>query len=104
MFDKETIIMARKEVTGYEAGVLVEAPANNIASKWALDGSHSSVGFSVKHMMVSNVRGEFRDVRGSLTLASPIEDSVVEIDIRPSSIDTRDVARDEHLRSADFFD
>ena len=72
---------------------------------FALDPVHSHVGFSVRHMMISNVRGEFRTVRGDLKLnEGDITQSQIDIEIDTSSIHTRDEQRDAHLRSPDFLD
>jgi polyisoprenoid-binding protein YceI len=81
----------------------VEIPGY-IAGTWAIDPVHSEVSFSVRHMMVSKVRGLFRDFSGTLVLADdPLASSVTaEIDV--DSIDTRNDQRDAHIRSADFFD
>jgi len=74
-------------------------------STWNIDPVHSVVEFKVKHMMISNVKGHFSKVSGTLTYdeATP-EKSSVEATIDVSSIDTRDAQRDGHLKSADFFD
>lgn len=73
--------------------------------RWVIDGSHSSVGFSVRHMMISNVRGAFERFSGELSYdaASP-EAASVSASIEVASINTREAKRDEHLKSADFFD
>src|SRR5271163_4320733 len=74
-------------------------------STWSIDPAHSSVHFKVRHMMISNVRGEFRTVRGDLKLNdADITQSEVSIEIDTSSIHTRDEQRDAHLRSPDFLD
>src|SRR4051794_29499318 len=72
---------------------------------WNIDPVHSVVEFKVKHMMISNVKGHFSKLSGTLTYdeARP-ENSTVEATIDVSSIDTRDAQRDGHLKSADFFD
>ena len=74
-------------------------------SVWEIDPAHSSVQFSVRHMMVSNVRGAFTKVAGSVhgDENDPTH-ATVEATIDTSSIDTREAKRDEHLRSPDFFD
>ncbi|MBO0825022.1 MAG: YceI family protein [Actinobacteria bacterium] len=74
------------------------------AATWTIDPVHSEVGFSVRHMMVSKVRGRFTKFSGEIvTAASPLQSSVTaEIDL--SSIDTGQEQRDEHIRSADFFE
>lgn len=72
---------------------------------WNIDVDHSEVGFAVKHLMVSTVRGSFRKVTGSIVIDSRnIERSHVEAVIDASSIETRQAQRDAHLRSPDFFD
>src|ERR687884_460545 len=79
----------------------VEIPA---AGTYAIDPSHSEVGFSVRHLMVSKVRGRFSDVAGTVVVADDPLASSVEVTIGTASIDTRDEKRDGHLRSGDFFD
>ncbi len=74
-------------------------------STWELDPTHASVEFSVKHMMMTTVRGRFKDVRGTLTIdeENP-NNSRVEVEIDVASLDTGVADRDAHLRSGDFFD
>jgi polyisoprenoid-binding protein YceI len=74
-------------------------------STWELDPAHSGAHFSIRHMMVSTVRGEFGKVAGVVKLdeADPTR-STVQATIDVSSINTRDPQRDAHLRSAEFFD
>jgi polyisoprenoid-binding protein YceI len=75
-----------------------------VAGSWTIDPLHSEVGFSVRHMMVSKVRGKFTKFSGELVTAeNPLASSVTaEIDL--SSIETGAEQRDAHLRSPDFFD
>jgi polyisoprenoid-binding protein YceI len=81
----------------------ISAPA--LAADYTLDGSHSYVGFSVRHMMVANQRGQFHDVSGTLTVhEADLTKSRVEVAIGVASIDTHEPKRDEHLKAADFFD
>ena len=81
------------------------ATSRTDVSHWDIDAAHSSVHFSVRHMMVSNVRGEFTRVSGSVTIdPRDITRSSVEAVIDAASVNTRDEKRDEHLRSADFLD
>ena len=72
---------------------------------WKLDPAHSSAEFKIKHMMISNVKGQFTGVKGALTLdAENLLNSKVEATIDSASINTGDAQRDAHLKSADFFD
>lgn len=72
---------------------------------WNIDPTHSVAEFKVKHMMISNVKGQFAKVSGKLTLdESRLEKSQVEAQIEAASIETRDAQRDAHLKSPDFFD
>ncbi|MFO0708585.1 MAG: YceI family protein [Sandaracinus sp.] len=74
-------------------------------AKWNVDASHTTVWFTVRHMMITNVRGEFGVVEGSVDwdAATPTAGSVTgSVDV--ASIDTREPKRDGHLKSADFFD
>ena len=74
-------------------------------TNWQIDAAHSSVGFKVKHMMISDVRGSFRDLQGMVMLdEDDLTNSKVEVTIAANSIDTGIKKRDDHLRSADFFD
>lgn len=75
------------------------------AAKYKLDPSHSQVGFSVKHLVVSNVKGHFSKYEGSFDFDEKKGTvSNVDVKIEAASINTNDEKRDEHLRSADFFD
>jgi polyisoprenoid-binding protein YceI len=72
---------------------------------WNLDPVHSVAEFKVKHMMISNVKGQFSGIKGMLTLdEANVIDSYVEASIEAASINTRDPQRDAHLKSADFLD
>src|ERR1700687_5058368 len=71
---------------------------------WNIDPAHSVAEFKVKHMMISNVKGQFAKVTGALSLdESDLTDSRVGALIEAASIETRDAQRDAHLKSADFF-
>jgi len=74
------------------------------AGTYALDPSHSSVGFVARHAMVTKVRGSFNDVASTFTIAPEVSDSTANVTIQAGSIDTRSKDRDGHLVSADFFD
>jgi polyisoprenoid-binding protein YceI len=74
-------------------------------NNWNLDTVHSGINFSVRHMVVSKVRGRFGKFTGDIALdEGDLSRSVVEATIDASSIDTGTAQRDDHLRSADFFD
>jgi polyisoprenoid-binding protein YceI len=95
----------------YRNGVLFETEQETnqeglfMTTTWDLDPAHSSANFSVKHMMIAKVHGGFTKLTGKLTLdRGNLSASSVEATIDASSIDTREAKRDEHLRSADFFD
>jgi polyisoprenoid-binding protein YceI len=90
--ETQTMTTSTETIPGYVAGT------------WAIDAFHSEVGFSVRHMMVSKVRGKFGKFTGELVTAEdPLASSVTaEIDL--ASIDTGNEQRDGHLRSTDFFD
>jgi polyisoprenoid-binding protein YceI len=72
---------------------------------WNIDPAHSAAEFKVKHMMISNVKGQFAKVTGALTLdESVLANSKVQAVIEAASIETRDAQRDAHLKSPDFLD
>lgn len=72
---------------------------------WTIDPVHSAVGFSVKHMRITTVRGRFADISGQITIDhGHFGNSRVDVEIGAASIDTGNEKRDAHLKSADFFD
>jgi polyisoprenoid-binding protein YceI len=79
----------------------VQHPADGT---WAIDPSHSSIEFSVRHLMVGKTKGRFATWSGTIQIAEEPSASSVSIEIDPASIDTKDETRDQHLRSADFLD
>lgn len=81
------------------------ATPQTAVTTWNLDPVHSVAEFKVKHMMISNVKGQFTGISGVLALDEQnIANSRVEASIDAASINTRDTQRDAHLKSADFFD
>ena len=84
--------MTTIDIPGYRAGT------------WVLDPAHSEVTFSVRHMMISKVRGTFGMKSATLIAPENPLDAKVEASVDVTSIDTNDEGRDGHLRSADFFD
>src|ERR1700719_5036592 len=85
-------VTAAQTIPGYTAG------------SWTIDPVHSEVGFSVRHMMVSKVRGKFTSFSGELITGQDPSDSSVTAEIDMASIDTGNEQRDGHIRSADFFE
>ena len=75
-----------------------------LAGTWSIDPVHSDVSFSVRHMMVSKVKGRFGAFSGTIVTAENPLDSSVTAEIDLSSIDTNNAQRDNHIRSADFFE
>lgn len=74
-------------------------------TKWTIDPSHSKIGFKVKHLMISNVMGNFREFEGQVTTnGNDLSTAVISFSLNSSSIDTEMADRDTHLKSADFFD
>lgn len=87
------------------AVVTLAIPAFASAAPWSIDADHSSVGFKVRHMMVSNVKGDFGKVNGVVDIDDKdLTKSKVEVSIDTASINTGVAKRDDHLKSADFFD
>ena len=75
------------------------------SNQWVIDASHSNAGFTVKHMMITNVRGEFTKLEGKVSWdPSKPEATQIEAVIDVASISTREEKRDGHLKSPDFFD
>jgi polyisoprenoid-binding protein YceI len=84
---------------------LLTTASSAFAATYDVDPSHTRVGFSVTHMMVSTVRGEFGVVSGTVEWdPANVAATKVNATVGVTSVDTRDPKRDEHLRSADFFD
>lgn len=85
--------------------LLLTIPAIANAATYEIDATHSSAQFSIRHMMVSNVKGEFSKVVGTVVYdAKDPAKSTVEATIDVNSIDTRNAQRDQHLKSPEFFD
>ncbi len=78
--------------------------AKELEGTWEIDPAHSSVELSVRHMMVSKVKGRFTRFNGTIVIGAEPEASSVRVSIDPASIDTHEPTRDGHLRSPDFLD
>ncbi len=83
----------------------VPAPAATATATWNIDPAHSHAEFKVRHMMISNVKGEFKGIKGVLKLSdSDLTRSEVEVSIDATTIDTGEAQRDAHLKTGDFLD
>ena len=71
---------------------------------WSVDPAHSKIGFAVKHMGIATVRGEFTEFAGTLEIGEDLSSAKISGTVTAASVDTNEPQRDEHLRSADFFD
>jgi len=95
----------RKLAKSLLAVIAVALPGSAFAADYVIDPSHTSVGFTVRHLMVSKVRGSFEKVSGTVKYdPNEPEKIVIDATIDAASINTREAKRDEHLRSPDFFD
>jgi len=74
-------------------------------TKWGIDPAHSEIGFKVKHLMLTNIRGTFKEFDASIyTTGEDFMTAEIDFWLNPASVDTGDEKRDAHLKSADFFD
>jgi polyisoprenoid-binding protein YceI len=79
--------------------------APSVKTKWVIDPAHSEFGFKVKHLMITNVKGKFRDVDAEIfTHGNDFLTAEIVVRIKSASIDTGEAKRDAHLKSPDFFD
>ena len=74
-----------------------------LAGTWKVDAAHSRVGFAVKHLGIATVRGEFTEFEGTFEIGEDLASSRAYGVVKAASVDTNEPGRDEHLRSADFF-
>lgn len=96
--------MASRQILLTAAAALAVLPITSFAAEYEADPVHSNASFTVRHMMLTNVRGEFTTLAAVLDLnEKDITRSKVEATIDANTIDTRNAKRDQHLRSADFF-
>ena len=95
----------KRIITTLSTIVALSLPGLAAASSWTIDQDHSNVGFKVKHLMVSNVKGEFRNFNGTIDIDDKdVTRSKVVVNIETPSITTGVTKRDDHLKSPDFFD
>ncbi len=72
--------------------------------KWTIDPTHTEVGFKVKHMMFTNVKGNFNDYSADIDFVNDLKEANLQFEAKVNSIFTNNTDRDNHLKSADFFD
>ncbi|MEO5674067.1 MAG: YceI family protein [Chitinophagales bacterium] len=83
----------------------METTETTAKTKWGIDPAHSEIAFKVKHLMITNVKGVFKEFDASIyTTGEDFMTSEIDFFLNPASIDTRDAKRDEHLKSEEFFD
>lgn len=91
--------------TGVRPRFTADLSLAKLSGEWVCDPSHSTIGFAARHAMVTRVRGIFTEFEGWLHLdGERPENSRAEVVVQTASVDTRVEQRDQHLRSADFFD
>ncbi len=104
---EEAMFSVSKKILSFTFGVALAIVSTSTiwAANYELDNSHSSVAFEVSHLMVSTTKGEFTDYSGKIVFnKDDLKSFVADLTIKAESIDTRNKQRDDHLRSADFFD
>lgn len=108
MKDKPEVIAmkrAKRSTAALFIALTLLVPVLAQAGSWDIDPAHTEVGFKIRHMMVTNVRGVFHDVKGTLQFdAADQGNSTINVAIKAVSIDTGIEKRDNHLRSPDFFE
>jgi polyisoprenoid-binding protein YceI len=95
----------RKQLKETQMSTAVATPTRTLipTGTWAVDPVHSKLGFAVKHMGVSTVRGEFREFEGTIEVGDSIDQARAYATVQVASVDTGNDQRDQHLRSPDFF-
>jgi polyisoprenoid-binding protein YceI len=94
-----------KSILRIALAAALAVPAAALADTWNVDASHSRVGFSVRHLVISDVKGEFTKFSGKADIdEKDLAKSSVEATIEAGSVSTRDEKRDNHLKSPDFLD
>lgn len=102
MFSYKKLVLALAVTLGL--GSTAYAKKNLAAGKYKIDAAHSSVGFEIPHLMISSVDGKFTDYEGTFDIHKNFKKSKINVSIEAKSIDTAVKKRDDHLRSADFFE
>ena len=95
----------KRSITILIATLTLAIPVFSVASTWQIDPDHSSIQFKIRHLTVSNVKGDFGKTKGVVTIDDKdITQLKVELIIDAASVNTSHAKRDEHLRGPDFFD
>jgi polyisoprenoid-binding protein YceI len=95
----------KRSLTALIAALVLIIPGFSVAATWQIDPDHSSIQFKIRHLTVSNVKGDFSKAKGVVTIDDKdIGELKVELVIDASSVNTSHAKRDDHLRGADFFD
>ena len=95
----------KRSIFSFILTLFLTIPVLSQASSYQIDPDHSSIQFKVRHLMVSNVKGDFNKAKGSVMIDdNNITDLKVELTIETASVNTGHAKRDEHLRNSDFFD
>ena len=96
---------SRISKTAIAIAILIALPALAHADTWQIDPAHTNVEFTVRHMMISNVKGQFQKTTGTITInGNDPASATIDATIDASSVDTRVERRDTHLKSPDFLD
>ena len=103
-YNKEGIKMKRS-IYSFILTLFLTIPVLSQASDYQIDPDHSSFQFKVRHLMVSNVKGDFTKTKGTVTMDDQdVSNLKVDLTIETASVNTSHAKRDEHLRNPDFFD
>jgi polyisoprenoid-binding protein YceI len=100
------MLMSFVKLPAVTLGIVLAASAAFAADTYKVDPAHTTVGFSISHLVINTVHGRFKDVAGSVTIDPDKSNAVVEANaiLQTKSIDTGVTQRDTHLKSPDFFD
>jgi polyisoprenoid-binding protein YceI len=102
---RENVFVRLAVALGFGAAALFSGAVLGAAATWDIDAMHSAAKFTVKHMMVTNVTGEFGGMKGTFTIDDKdMKKTTTEATIDATTLSTHNEKRDQHLKSADFFD
>ena len=106
IFGLQSVAFGESKIAPQTKTTTVTKPATNTmeVGTYQIDSAHSKVGFEISHLVISSVDGSFSNFDGTLKIDKDLAKSSITTTIKTDSIDTRNAKRDEHLKSADFFD